>query len=134
MLSVIADIFGILSFVCSIILWIKSDALSAQIDMQKGYYIKEQKAIRQRLTVLRAAILEDGLTSRIITSDIRTELYTYRQNYSRLLNPFTQCRLLYFLQLLDKPLSDVKNKEKVIKELDYFIARFSKKEAKNADR
>ncbi|MDR1704731.1 MAG: hypothetical protein LBS19_08605 [Clostridiales bacterium] len=83
-LSLVADIVGVLSFIGTIAIWLKSNALSRQIAAQKETYMKEQSKIKQTLMGLRDNIWRDDLLELRITSQIRTELYTFNQNYSRI--------------------------------------------------
>lgn len=126
-ISYIADILGILSFLGTAVLWVKSNTILKQIEREKSYYIDEQKAICRKLKTLRESIWKDDQRAYNINSRIRTELYTYKQNYSKLLSLRDRWLLFLFLRKLDLQITD-KEVNKIVKHLDYFIARFSKRE------
>ncbi len=129
MLSEIADICGILGFIVTIALVFKSDALKKEIENQRSDYIKEQKSIRERLISLRANIVDDNLMNMKVISDLRTQLFSYEQRFKRLLNHKDKKKLKETLKLLNKD-SEAIDKKALCAELDYFVARFERKERK----
>ena len=126
-IGIIADWTGIIGFIMTIVLLIRSESLRKEIESQRGDYVKEQKNIKQNLISLRANIVEDGLLNTKIISDIRTQLFTFRQKYERLLNWEDRKRLKATLKLLGERESVI-DRRKLCEQLDYFVARFERKE------
>ena len=129
MLSKIADICGIFGFLITIGLLFKSEALQKEIETQRIDYIKEQKSIKERLISLRANIVDDNLINMKVISDLRTQLFSYEQKFMRLLKREDRKRLKKTLKLLEKDIEKI-NKKDLCKELDYFVARFERRERK----
>lgn len=127
MLSLIADITGILSFILSIILLIRSESLRNQILMQKIDYKKHHPKIRIRLMALLEAVREGDVILPKTISDLRQELYTYLNNYNHLLSARDKRIIRSTIKIFDKPFTP-KSEKALIKNMDYLIARFSKKE------
>ena len=119
----------ILGFIVTIALVFKSDALKKEIENQRSDYIKEQKSIRERLISLRANIVDDNLMNMKVISDLRTQLFSYEQRFKRLLNHKDKKKLKETLKLLNKD-SEAIDKKALCAELDYFVARFERKERK----
>lgn len=129
LLSTIADIVGIISFILTIVLLIYSEALRKEIESQRQDYVKEQRIIKETLMALRANIVEDGLLNKKIISDIRTQLFTFQQKFKRLLSLKDKIHISKTLVLLRHSIDEI-NQEALCAELDYFVARFERKERK----
>ena len=129
LISVIADWTGIISFVLTIALLIRSESMRKELESQRQDYVKEQKAIKERLIALRANVIDDGLLITKVVSDIRTQLFTFQQKFKRLLNREDKKHLKKTLAILSKDIEEIDAKE-LCMELDYFVARFERKERK----
>ena len=127
MISAIADWTGIISFILTIALLIRSESMRKEIESQRQDYINEQQDIKKRLTALRSNVIDDNLLNTKVVSDIRTQLFTYQQKFKRLLNYEDQKRLKNTLTLLNVEVDRI-DKHKLCIELDYFVARFERKE------
>lgn len=126
---VIADWTGILSFALTIILLFRSEAMRKELESQRQDYVKEQKSIKASLVNLRANVIDDNILNQKVVSDIRTQLYTFRQKFKHLLNGEDKKHMKKTLSLLDQSV-DAINAQELCKELDYFVARFDRKERK----
>lgn len=126
-LSTIADIVGIISFILTVALLIRSETLRKTITWQKADYQKEQKSIRNKLTALRSNVREDGLFDQRIISEIRTQLYALTQRYGNILTKQDKQHIDSALQMMDDITADV-DRNALCKELDYLIARFERRE------
>ena len=129
LISTIADWTGIISFIMTIALLIRSESMRKELESQRQDYVKEQKAIKERLIALRANVIDDGLLITKVVSDIRTQLFTFQQKFKHLLNWEDKKHLKKTLAILSKDTKEIDPKELCI-ELDYFVARFERKERK----
>ena len=129
LLSIAADICGIVSFLLTIWLLFKSEALRKEIDSQRLDYQREQKAIRNNIIALRDNIRNDGLINLRIISEVRTYLLSFTQRFKRLLSKEDNKRIIATLAMLKQKIDDI-DRAKLCAELDYFVARFDKKEVK----
>lgn len=129
MIPVIADWCGIISFILTITLLIRSESMRKEIESQRSDYIKEQKVIREKLVAFRNNVIDDQLLNTKVVSDIRTQLFGYQQKFKRLLNRSDKCHMKTTLKLLDSNTDEI-NRLLLCKELDYFVARFERKERK----
>ena len=124
-LSFVADIFGILSFIVTIVLWIKFDRINNEIKQQRSDYIQNQQAIKSNLLALRDNLLYDGLKDLKTRSKLRTELYTYKFNLNHIIGFTANNKRKQLLKMIKSDSFDV---EKACECIDYLIARFDKKE------
>lgn len=129
MLSTLADISGIISLILTITLLIKSEAMRKEIESQRADYIKEQRVIKERLVGLRANVVDDNLLNMKVISDIRTQLFSYNQKFRNLLTRQDKTHLKTTLSILDNNIDDIDSRS-LCAELDYFVARFERKERK----
>ena len=129
-LSNIADIFCVLSFIISIILFIITHSIFKNIQSQKTEYTKEQFNLKTNLQALRQNIWDDSLNSIEIRSKLRTELFTYRQNYWKILSPICHYRIHKSLCFIKTDIKS-KDRETLCTNIDYLVARFSRKEYPN---
>lgn len=129
MLSTLADIAGIVSLILTVALLFKSEAMRKEIESQRSDYIKEQKAIKERLIGLRANVVDDNLLNMKVISDLRTQLFSYDQKFKRLLTREDKTHLKTTLSILNSEIEAIDRKA-LCTELDYFVARFERKERK----
>lgn len=126
-IAIIADFTGILSFVLSIILLIKSEALRKSIIYQRINYNKKHTSTRSKLMAFCETLQEDDPITLKYISEMRQELYQCLISYQLILS----FRDRYTIRTIIKLLNGSKmnsNKPKICKRLDYLIARFDKKE------
>jgi uncharacterized membrane protein YhiD involved in acid resistance len=126
-LSEIADITGIISFIITVILIFLSNDIRKEISRQRRDYQNEQESIKNILMALRENIWSDNLLDIKIKSQIRTQLYSFQQKFKKLLSKNDKQHIRVTLIILDKDVEDI-SRDILCKELDYFIARFDKKE------
>lgn len=127
MLSTIADILGIVSFILTIILLIRSESLRNEIVSQKMTYRNQQSSIVKQLANLRTALMGNDDLSLKTVSDIRKELLQFDINLRLLLSRRDRKIIQQTLNLLDEEFS-AELRKKLIKNLDYLSARFTKQE------
>lgn len=126
-LSNIADVLGILGFILTIVLLIRSEAIRKELDSQRSDYQKEKKNIRAQITAVRDNVRNDGLEINLkIISDVRTNLLSFGQKFERLLTHDDKRHMANTLKMLK--LCENIDRTKLCAELDYFVARFDKKE------
>ena len=129
-LSVIADIVGILSFLISIILWIKFDRIANKINQQKSDYIENREIIKSNLLAIRENLLYDGLKDLKIRSKLRTELYSFNFTLNYIIGFKANLKKIKLLKMMK---SDLFDSEEACECIDYLIARFDKKEVTHND-
>lgn len=127
MLSVIADVLGIVSFILTIILLMRSESLRNEIVSQKINYRNTQSNIVKQLSNFRSALTGNEDLSLKTVSDIRKELLQFDINLRHLLSHRDRKIIQQTLILLDKDFS-IELRKELIKNLDYLSARFTKQE------
>ncbi len=127
MVAIIADWCGIVGFLLTIALLIRSESMRKEIETQRADYKKEQKNIRHNLIALRSNVIDDKILNQKVVSDIRTQLFTYQQKFRRLLNWEDRKHMKRTLKILNTEISAI-NGTMLCQELDYFVARFERKE------
>lgn len=127
MLSTLADIAGILSFIASIFVFIFSHSLFKNMSEQRSEYNKDRIAIQSDLIALRDNIWEDNLDSLEIRSKLRQALYSYRNRYWFISFPFRWFHIQRSLHYIKKPIKPDK-KEILCNHLDYLIGNMDKRE------
>ncbi|MGN1158226.1 MAG: hypothetical protein ACI4TK_18805 [Agathobacter sp.] len=127
MLSTIADILGILSFLLSIFVLIMSHSVFKYVNSQKQEYDDERTQLQSSLMALRNNIWKDNLTGIKTRSKLRTELYSYLQKYWKISSPLCLFHIFRSIRICRKDYNDT-DKEKLCDSIDYLIARFNKKE------
>lgn len=127
MLSTIADILGIFSFLMSVIVFVISHSIFKYVETQRKEYDDERTQLQTSLIAIRNNIWKDNLTGLKIRSKLRTELYTYLQKYWKISSPTCLFHIFRSLKLCRKDFND-SQKEKLCESIDYLIARFNKKE------
>ena len=130
MLSTIADIAGILSFIASIILCVLSHSIFKNSTEQRADYNKERLNIQSDLISLRDNIWKDGLDSIEIRSKLRQTLYSYRNRYWFIAFPFRLYHIQRSLYYIKGPIRECK-KEVLCIHIDYLIGNMDKKEIIN---
>jgi len=128
-LSAIADIIGIVSFVLTVVLLIRSEALRKEVEGQRADYEREQKNIRATLINLQKNVIDDNVLDLKVVSDIRKQLFSFQQKFKRLFSKKDKKRLKKTLTLLHAEPDNI-NKLDLSEQLDYFVARFERKELK----
>lgn len=123
----IADWCGIAGFILTIVLLIRSESMRKEIESQRADYKKEQKVIRQTLIALRSNVIDDKIINQKVISDIRTQLFAYQQKFKRLFSWADKKHMKATFKILDTP-SERISRSALCKELDYFVARFERKE------
>lgn len=126
-LSIAADIAGIISFLLTITLLIRSEALRKEIDAQKREYQNDQKSIRIKLIALRENLWYGQKLSLKLVSEIRSLLHSFDLNYNRLHTRRDKRELKETMSMLEDNPENVDALHLCAK-LDYFIARFERKE------
>lgn len=126
-IAIIADWCGIAGFLLTIALLIRSESMRKELESQRADYKKEQKIIQKNLIELRKNVIDDNISNRKVISDIRTQFFAYQQKFKRLLNRADKKHMKVTLKILDTPLDQI-NTDDLGRELDYFVARFERKE------
>lgn len=127
-ISLIADILGIATFVASIGTFIMSRNLLKHYTQLKIDYNKERLNIQSDLISLRNNILVDKLTNREFRSKLRETLYADRNKYGMLYFPFRLLKIQQCLFYIKGPISP-KHLEKLCDILDYLIGTLNEKGA-----
>ncbi len=127
MLSTIADIAGILSFVITVILLIRSEKLRNEIVSQKITYRNKQDDIVKQLSDFRTALVNNAPLSLKDIDDMRLALEQYKINLGHVLSYQYRKTINQTLELLDKDFTDDLRKQ-LLKNLAHLSARFSKQE------
>lgn len=128
LISQIADIVGILSFILSIVLLIKSEALRKSIIHQRMSYNKEHSRTRSKMMAFSDALQEDDSISPRLVSEMRQELFQCLLSYHHVLSFKDRRAIKVIIGLLSHSSVDSFDKTRICKQLDYLIARFYKKE------
>lgn len=126
LVSSLSSLCGIAGLVFSVVIWLRTNDLKAQL----GFYKRNQKKIASNLTSYRDSIIRDGLYTLHIRSQIRTELYSILQEYRSLLSPLVKWRILWAIHVLNSNRGELspKKQEKLCTLLDWIIARIQRKE------
>lgn len=130
-LSITADVCGILGFFLTLFLLIRSEALRKEIAMQKKDYIRSQVEVMRALRAIRDNIADGKDIDLKVICRIREQMYAFDQQYNRLWSISDKVHLRALLRVLTKGEDNVSNikPEKLCSHLDYFIGRFHRKEA-----
>ncbi len=127
MLGTLADIVGILSFILTIILLVRSERLRNEIVSQKIDYRNQQTKIVDRLTELRSCLQNNEPLSVKTISEIRLELYQCDISFQHILSSRDKKIVKQTINLLNEEFSE-KLRKQLLSKLDYLCARFSKTE------
>lgn len=124
MLGYIADILSVVSFVISLGIFRK---IYAKTETQKKAYNKERNDLLSHLLALRQNIWNDGLTSIKIQDQLETEIFTYQIKYLLISSPRCVFHAFRCTYLLKYGINEA-NSAKVRQDINFLIARLSKKE------
>lgn len=124
----VADVTGILSFLLSIMLLIKSEALRKSIIYQKIDYKAQHQNMRAKIMAFNESLQEGDLISLKQIGELRQILYQCLLSFQYVLSYKDKRILKSTLHLLNKNI-DAIDKTRLSTNLDYLIARFHKKEA-----
>lgn len=127
MLSLIADICGIISCIISLVLWFKFDRIRYEISLQKEDYSEEQRNIYIQLSALRDNIIKDGIFGLRVKCELRTQLLSYLVKFKHILSLKDKLHIYQIIRCLNYETNKI-NVERLCFHLDYTIARFTKKE------
>ena len=126
-ISTVADITGIFSFVLSIVLLWRSETLRQTIIYQRLEYNRTHVATKANLMALCEALQEGDPLSQKTISKLRRLLYDCEFSFRHILY-FKDHRLIKrLLKKINKAPNAIDVAE-VIRDLDYLISRFDKKE------
>lgn len=131
--SKISDVLGVLSCFASVTSCIMAHSIFKKMDYQRVDYEKERVKTQSALMALRQNIWEDNLRDMRIRSELRTALFTYRQNYFFILSPVCHYHLSQSISILKVGITDT-NKESLCSHIDFLVARLNKREPQNNDR
>lgn len=120
----ISDILGIISFFISLGIVHK---IYEKAETQKTTYKQERDELLKYLIALRQNIWDDGLTSTKIQDDLQTKMFEYQMKYLFISSPRCIFHAFRCTHLLKNGLS-TSNTEKIRHDINFLIARLSKKE------
>ena len=120
----ITDILSVLSFIISLGIFRK---IYAKAEMQKTTYENERINLLTNLCALQKSIWEDGLKTMAIQDLLQQLAYEYRQKYLFISSPLCIFHVSRCIHLLQKGIND-SNLVKIRQDINYLIARLSKKE------
>lgn len=123
----IADIFSFLSFFVSLLSLGIVNKLYSKIATQKDSYNKERTELLCHLSAIRQNIWDDGLVTPQIQDSLETKVIEYQIKYFFISSPrciFHAYRCTYLL----KNGINEGNSKKIRHDINYLIARLSKKE------
>lgn len=126
LVSSLSTLCGIAGLIFSVVIWMKTSDLKAQLD----FYKRNQKKIVSNLLSYRDSIIRDGLYTLDIRSSIRTELYSILEDYRALLSPWVKLKIHWAIHVLNSNRTELspKKQEKLCALLDWIIARVQRKE------
>lgn len=127
MLSTLADIFGILGFVLTFTLLVRSEKLRNEIVFQKINYRNQQPLIVKKLSHFSNLLVEKESLSLKAASDLRKELYECSLTFGHIFSFRDRKKINNTIKLLNSEYSE-KTRKKLINNLNYLTARFSKQE------
>lgn len=119
-----ADILGIFSFFISIGIFRR---IYAKTTLQKDSYIQERIDLLTALRAIQQNIWDDGLTSPEIQDSLQTKMFEYQLKYLLISSPRCIFHAYRCTQLLKDGIND-SNTNKIRQDINFLIARLSKKE------
>ncbi len=122
--SYIADILSIVSFIISVGIFRK---IYAKTETQKKAYNREHNALLSQLLALQQNIWDDGLTSIKIQDTLQVALFEYQIKYLLISSPRCIFHAFRCTHLLKNGINDA-NRAKIRQDINFLIARLSKKE------
>lgn len=120
----IADILSVVSFIISLGIFRK---IYAKTEMQKKTYNKERNELLSHLLALQQNIWDDGLVSIRIQDQLQTEIFKYQIKYLLISSPRCIFHAFRCTHLLKKGIVEA-NSAKIRQDINFLIARLSKKE------
>lgn len=124
LISCIADILGIISFVLSLGIFHKIYAKAAT---QKETYVKERSDLLNNLMAMRQNIWNDNLISMQIQDTLQTKVFEYQIKYLFISSPRCVFHAFRCTHLLKSGINET-NTVKIRNDINFLIARLSKKE------
>ncbi len=122
--SRIADILGFISFFISIGIFRR---IYAKTTSQKEAYIQERTELLTALKAIQQNIWIDGLTSCQIQDSLQTKMFEYQMKYLLISSPRCIFHAFRCTQLLKEGINN-SNTNKIRQDINFLIARLSKKE------
>lgn len=123
LISGLSSLCGIVGFIFSVAIWVKTKDLREQINIYK----RNQKTIITNLKSYRDSIILDELYTINIRSSIRTELYSILQDYNALFSIWVKLKIYWTIHLLNSKKANI-DIEALCSLLDWIIARIQRKE------
>lgn len=120
----IADILGVASFLLSLGILRK---IYTKAEIQKKTYAEERDALLIHLKVLQQNIWDDGLTSDKIQDTLQTKMFEYQMKYLFISSPRCIFHAFRCTHLLKNGIT-TSNTQKIRHDINFLIARLSKKE------
>lgn len=120
----IADILAVASFILSLGIMRK---ITSKTEYQKGLYADERKQLMQNLNAIRQNVWDDGLISTAIQDDLQTKIFEYQMKYFFISSPRCLFHAYRCTYILGKGI-DISNSSKLRQDVNFLIARLSKKE------
>ena len=124
LLSRIADFLGIASFIISLGIFRK---IYAKAESQKESYRNERNDLLKHLYAIQQNIWNDGLISVQIQDSLQTKVFEYQIKYLFISSPRCIFHAFRCTHLLKSGIND-SNTAKIRQDINFLIARFSKKE------
>ena len=123
-LGCIADILGILSFILSLNIFRK---INQKTESQKETYKAEREQLFVSLLALQQNIWDDGLINAKIQDALQTKIFEYQIKYLFISSPRCIFHAFRCSHLLKSGITK-SNEIKIRTDINYLIARLSKKE------
>ena len=123
-LSRVADILGVVSFLLSLGIFRK---IYTKAEIQKETYVEERDALLIHLKALQQNIWDDGLTSDKIQDTLQTKMFEYQMKYLFISSPRCIFHAFRCTHLLKNGIT-TSNTQKIRHDINFLIARLSKKE------
>ncbi len=120
----IADVLGVISFFVSLGIF---QRIYAKAEMQKATYIKERKELFSHLKALQQNIWDDGLNTPQLQDALQTKMFEYQIKYFFISSPRCIFHAFRCSYLLKKGINHL-NAPKIREDINYLLARLSKKE------
>lgn len=126
-LSKIADIFGIIGFLISLLSLNVVRKVYSNITTKKESYNNEREALITHLSALQENIWSDNLMSPKIQDTLQTKVFEYQIKYLFISSPRCIFHAFRCTHLLKKGINNA-NTKKIRQDVSFLIARLSKKE------
>lgn len=126
-ISKTADVQGILGFIISVIIWTVFEQFKRSYENQKVDFNKEQKETYNNLMQIQQNIYSDGLLDKRRCGELRQLMFLAKRRYKKLLTIRDKYHMRQIFLLLKNPPEGI-DRTKLSIHIDYYIARFHKKE------